>query len=65
MKKAIDTHGNGNYELRITDYLRKVQTNHNIAKITHQRKGKDYIKKGNKKYRLQAFISYNFLFSNL
>ena len=41
MKKAIDTHGKGNYELRITDYLRKVQTNHNIAKsnVSEKRQG--------------------------
>ena len=40
-KKVRDTHGKGNYKLRITGYFRRAQTKHNINKshVSEKRQG--------------------------
>ena len=66
-KKAIDAHGKRNYELRITDYFRKVQTNHNVThnvtKSYASEKARTTLKRGIKKYRLQ--LSYIIFYSQI
>ena len=67
--KVVDTYGKVIYELRIIDYFGKEwtwlfeQLHHHELYI--REKLRATLKRGINKYRLQAFISYSFLFSNL